>query len=65
MKKDFNPQQYINDYTKDNYKQFNARLTPEEFEKVKKFCKSKKISHRQLILLSFEYLKNKYQKLKK
>lgn len=57
MKKDFNPRQYRNDYLKSNYKQFNARLSPDEFKKIKELCKEKRLSHRQLILLSYDYLK--------
>lgn len=57
MKKEFNPQKYRNTFNKKNYKQFNVRLPHEEYEKVTNFCKTKNISYRQFILLSYDYLR--------
>lgn len=49
---------YKNEFDKKNYKQFKAKLKPEEMEKVNQFLKNNNMNKREFILKAY-YLLNK------
>lgn len=55
----FNQKEYNKQYDKDNYKQFKAKLKPEEMEEVNDFLKQNNMNKRELVLYAINLLKRK------
>lgn len=63
MKKEFNQKEYINDYKKKNYKQFNVRMPVKETEEIEHFLKVKDINKTDFIRRAYEIAKIEFGEL--
>lgn len=58
MNKEFNQQEYIKEYNKNNYKKISIYLKNDEFEELNKLLKENSLSKNELFRIAFNMLKN-------
>jgi len=62
MKKEFNQKEYINNYQKENYLQFKAKLKPEEKLEIDKWLDAVNLSKPEFIKEAYQLMREKYKK---